>query len=69
MAKNPFDISLLEIIEALEGDIELNKQCDVAAVQVLFEKVERSAIKILDVSLAELMLMQQKYDNQILFHI
>ena len=69
LKKNPASISFLEIIEALEGDIELNKQCDIAAVQELFKKVESSTRKILDVSLAELMLMQQKYDNQILFHI
>lgn len=69
LADPPTDISLIHIIEALEGDIEFSKQCDISAVQVLLKEVESTTHEILDVSLAELLLMQQKHDNQILFHI
>ena len=69
LAKTPADISLLNIIESLEGDIESIRQCDVEAVQELFNKIESRTRELLDVSLEEVMLNQQKIDNQILFNI
>ena len=69
LADDPAKISLLKILEALEGEFELEKQCKISAVQEIFREIEENTRKILDVTLADIILMQQKYDNQIHFYI
>lgn len=69
LADDPAKISLLKILEALEGEFELERQCKINAVQEIFREIEENTKKILDVTLADIILLQQKYDNQIYFNI
>jgi len=54
----------------LEGAIELGKSYpENDAVKELFKEAEIEIKKIFDISLAELLLRQQQYDNNVIFHI
>jgi len=67
---DPANISFLQVVEMLEGGIELEKSYpENDAVKELFKEAEIEIKKILDVSLAELLLRQQQYDNNVIFHI
>jgi Rrf2 family cysteine metabolism transcriptional repressor len=67
---DPAKVSFLQVLEILEGEIEL----DISypgndAVKELFKRAETKIKKIFDVSLAELLLRQQQYDSNVMFHI
>jgi Rrf2 family cysteine metabolism transcriptional repressor len=66
----PANISFLRVLEILEGEIELEKSYPGNdAVKELFIATEKEIKKTFDISLAELLLRQQQYDNYIMFHI
>lgn len=69
LSDDPANITLLAVLEALEGEIELRKYPGIKIVQELFTEIEDKARKILDISLAELVLREQKYKDQVMFHI
>ena len=54
----------------LEGEIELGKSYPGnESVKELFKGAEIEIKKIFDVTLSELLLRQQQYDNNVIFHI
>lgn len=66
----PANISFLRVLEILEGEIELEKSYPGNdAVKELFISTEKEIKKTFDISLAELLLRQQQYDNNVMFHI
>lgn len=69
LSDDPVNISLLTVMEALEGEIELRKYPGIKAVQELFAIIENEAKKVFNISLAELVIRQQKYEDQVMFHI
>jgi Rrf2 family cysteine metabolism transcriptional repressor len=67
---DPANVSFLQVLEMLEGAIELGKSYpENDAVKELFKEAEIEIKKIFDISLAELLLRQQQYDNNVIFHI
>ncbi len=67
---DPANVSFLQVLEMLEGGIELEisyPENDV--VKELFKEAEIEIKKIFDVTLSELLLKQQQYDNNVMFHI
>jgi Rrf2 family cysteine metabolism transcriptional repressor len=67
---DPANVSFLQVLEMLEGEIELEKSYPGNdAVEGLFLGAEKELKKIFDISLAELLLRQQQFDNKVMFHI
>jgi len=67
---DPAKVSLLQVMEMLEGEIQLEKSYSGSdAVKELFKGTEVEIKKKFDISLAELLLRQQHYDNNAMFHI
>ena len=67
---DPANISFLQVLEMLEGAIELEiSYPENDAVKELFKEAEIEIKKTFDISLAELLLRQQQYDNNVIFHI
>ena len=67
---DPANISFLKVLELLEGGIELETSYpENDAVKELFKGAEIEIKKIFDVTLSELLLRQQEYDNNVIFHI
>jgi Rrf2 family cysteine metabolism transcriptional repressor len=67
---DPANISFLKVLELLEGGIELETSYpENDAVKELFKGAEIEIKKIFDVTLSELLLRQQEYDNNVMFHI
>ena len=67
---DPANISFLKVLELLEGGIELETSYpENDAVKELFKGAEIEIKKIFDVTLSELLLKQQQYDNNVMFHI
>lgn len=67
---DPLNITFLQILEVLEGNIEMEKSYpgnDV--IKELFIDAENEIKKIFDISLAKLLLKQQQYDRTIMYHI
>ena len=66
----PANVSFLRVLEMLEGEIELGKSHpEDDAVKELFKGAEIEIKKIFDVTLSELLLRQQQYDKNVIFHI
>jgi len=67
---DPANVSFLQVLEMLEGEMELGKSYPGNdAVKELFKGAEIEIKKIFDVTLSELLLRQQQYDNNVMFHI
>jgi len=67
---DPANVSFLQVLEMLEGGIELEiSYPENDAVKELFKEAEIEIKKIFDISLTELLLRQQQYDNNVIFHI
>jgi Rrf2 family cysteine metabolism transcriptional repressor len=67
---DPANVSFLQVLEMLEGAIELEiSYPENDAAKELFKEAEIEIKKIFDISLAELLLRQQQYDNNVIFHI
>ncbi len=67
---DPANVSFLQVLEMLEGEMELGKSYfETDAVKELFKGAEIEIKKTFDVTLSELLLKQQQYDNNVMFHI
>jgi Rrf2 family cysteine metabolism transcriptional repressor len=67
---DPANVSFLQVLEMLEGEMELGKSyLETDAVKELFKGAEIEIKKMFDVTLSELLLKQQQYDNNVMFHI
>ncbi|MFC1816553.1 RrF2 family transcriptional regulator [Thermodesulfobacteriota bacterium] len=67
---DPGNISFLQVLELLEGAIELEKSYPSNdAIKELLKGTEKKIKQIFDISLAELLLKQQQYDKNVMFHI
>lgn len=67
---DPSKVSFLKLLETLEGEIELDKSYPGNdAIKELFIGTKKEIETLLDISLAELLLRQQQYDNNVMFHI
>ncbi|MDG5816584.1 Rrf2 family transcriptional regulator [Chitinispirillales bacterium ANBcel5] len=67
--RNPDTLTLLDVIEALEGEIKLTNNIEMAALKGVFGKVETSVRNTLSITLSELWMQQKALDQQVLYHI
>jgi len=67
--RNPADITLLHILEAIEGKIQINDSKDITAMHGVFKEVENRIKDSFSISLAELVKRQQKMERLIDFQI
>ena len=71
LAKQPGQITVLDIVNGLEGEIEFvakaNEKND--AIVELFQKAEKNLKAILSVSLAELVAKQQTLNQNVIYNI
>jgi len=70
LAHDPSKITFLEIFTVLEGKIDFSKNYSVNdAVKNLYKEMEANVQKMLSKSLEEMLVEQQKLDNNIVYHI
>ena len=71
LAKDPNNLTILELIEVLEGGIQLTNgtEREVDAIYNLFEKMEKQLKKDMEITLAELIVEQQKLQETVMYHI
>ncbi len=69
LGKDPGVLKLLDIIKLLEGEMNLEENAGLPALQVLFAAVEESINKILDISISEFMELQKKHENDVIYYI
>ena len=69
LAHPPTEITLLTLLEALEGPLELSSHPADDAVKEIYRQAEEQIRKALDVPLSEVLQRQEKFDRQIVFHI
>jgi len=68
--KRPDELTLFEVIKALEGELSLvSSYGKVDAVSEVFGVVEEALYKTLQITMAELLEKQHKYSKKIMFHI
>ncbi len=70
LAHPPTEITLLALLEALEGPLEFSQSHPTDdAVKEIYRQAEEQIRKALDVPLSEVLQRQEKFDRQIVFHI
>ncbi|MBI4397382.1 MAG: Rrf2 family transcriptional regulator [Elusimicrobia bacterium] len=70
LAKDPANISFLEVMEALEGKLEITDTSpDLAAVKKICEKSEQEIKDEFQITLAELLLRQEEFAKEVMYHI
>ena len=69
LGRHPDQITLLEVIEVIEGKIALRNQRFNRALDEVLEKAEMSVTEELQISLSTLLQRQQFLDQQIMFTI
>jgi Rrf2 family cysteine metabolism transcriptional repressor len=69
LADDPSKISLLKVLEALEGEMELGRDNGVEPIGKLYAMIEEQARAILGISLARIALEEQAREQQIMYHI
>lgn len=69
LSRNPDAIALLDILEAIEGRLQIVDSKYVTATQSLFDEVENRIRDSLNISLSELVSRQRKGDRLIDFQI
>ena len=70
LANPPHETTLLDLLEALEGPLELAQSHPVDdAVKGIYQQAEEQIRKMLDVPLSEVLKRQEEFDRQIVFHI
>jgi Rrf2 family transcriptional regulator, cysteine metabolism repressor len=70
LAHPPTEITLLALLEALEGPLEFSQSHPIDdAVKEIYRQAEEQIRKALDVPLSEVLQRQEKFDRQIVFHI
>jgi Rrf2 family cysteine metabolism transcriptional repressor len=70
LAHPPDQMTLLTLLEALEGPLEFSQSHPADdAVKEIYRQAEEQIRKALDVPLSEVLQRQEKFDRQIVFHI
>lgn len=69
LAEHPQSITLLQVLQALEGELELSATATLQAVRQILNKSEQQLQQTLTVSLAELVHRQQQFENGDMYHI
>ncbi|KMQ52836.1 BadM/Rrf2 family transcriptional regulator [Chitinispirillum alkaliphilum] len=69
LSKSPDSLMLIEVIEVLEGEINLTGNIGYDALKPLVRSIEESMKSVLNISLAELWTKQRKMEQQIVYHI
>lgn len=69
LTKNPDSITVLEVLEAVDGAVHLVDSSEVTAIQTLFKNVEQKIREGFSVSLSELLERQHYLETQINFQI
>ena len=69
LGAHPDDITLKQIVESLEGVLDLHNNKVCAALDEVLERIEESVIEQLKVSLSQLLERQKVLEQQILFSI
>jgi Rrf2 family cysteine metabolism transcriptional repressor len=70
LAHPPTEITILTLLEALEGPLEFSTSHPADdAVKEIYRQAEEQIRKALDVPLSEVLQRQEKFDRQIVFHI
>jgi Rrf2 family transcriptional regulator, cysteine metabolism repressor len=70
LAHPPAQMTLLALLEALEGPLEFSQSHPADdAVKEIYRQAEEQIRKTLDVPLSEVLQRQDKFDRQIVFHI
>jgi len=70
LAHPPDQMTLLTLLEALEGPLEFSQSHPADdAVKEIYRQVEEQIRNALDVPLSEVLQRQEKFDRQIVFHI
>lgn len=69
LAFQPDEISLLQVIEALEGELQLSSEPMPEAVGELLEEVVGHSRTTLNVPLAEIVSRQRQHEDRLMYHI
>ena len=69
LGRSPDLITVLEVIEALEGEINMAFNIGYAALKTIVLEVESSVKTMLSLSLSELWAQQKVHEQQIVYHI
>jgi Rrf2 family protein len=69
LMEDPRKMSLLCVLDALDGKIQLDTFHGPESVEALYEEVAQHAKRTLDVTLAEIVFRQRRLDQQVMFHI
>lgn len=69
LARGPNDITLLQVIEALEGEVRVRRNEELTGVEEVLKRAEESLREALSVSLAELLLRQQLQEEKWMYYI
>ena len=71
LAKDPSNITVLDLIDILEGGVQLTDGTDreVDALFNLFDGIEKKIKKDMDINLSDLILEQQRLQENVMYHI
>jgi Rrf2 family protein len=69
LGAHPDDITLKQVVEALEGALELHNARLCAAFDEVLERIENSVGQLLQISLSALLVRQKMLDQQMFFSI
>lgn len=69
LAHDPAQISVLSVLEALEGEIELQSSERLPAMKELYATVESNMREVLGISLAEIAERQRALERRPMYHI
>jgi Rrf2 family iron-sulfur cluster assembly transcriptional regulator len=69
LAREPGQLSLVRVMEALDGQIELKRGAQPEALWQLLDEAEHKLRNHLDISLADLLVRQQHCRQAIMYHI
>jgi Rrf2 family protein len=69
LTKDPANLKLLEIIESLEGEIKLIDDVGLSAFEEIVYSIEDDIKNKLNISITDLMVLQKKYEANLMYHI
>jgi Rrf2 family protein len=69
LGEDPAKLSLLKVLTALEGEVELRDIQTLQAVKELYAKIADEAERILDISLADLAARQTCFNSGVMYNI
>lgn len=69
LAEDPASITVLQVLEHLEGEIQISQDRCLYAGKELFDRIKRKVREMLNVTLAELAERQKQYEQGPMFHI